>query len=217
MLFPEDQPEDARRLNNLWMQEMQSNHLKEYNNYSPLWKNSQLMTKEAPTSSYYRGKGPSSYQPMWRNAAASGEVLSGLSKANLFLNAALVPAQIADQASAAAGWDGKGTLDREYGRSDPLSIRPSIDAFLNTPPYDYGSYIGLPYTEEGQRAKAAYEARVNDPEYIYRNPMSSMVGQAVRGNMDYVKAFANEYLPEGYQFRYSNSPSNRERVGLYKK
>jgi hypothetical protein len=75
----------------------------------------------------------------------------------------------------------------------------------------------------GPQAIRNYEHRVNNPEYIQRNPLSSMVGQGMRGNPDYLKAFWNAqlFVPKFAQFNenrtvYNAPNSNIERVGLYK-
>lgn len=186
----------------VYMQEMQSNHFEKSNvsqhmrEYSPMWKDGQLMTKQHQTTGYFKQKGPSSYQPMWRNAVNSPY--------NVFLAAAFTPMQIADQATAAAGWDGNSSWDKDYGRSDPLSLRPLVDLSLD------GGIVN-------SSARRNFERTVTNPEYAVRNPMGAVIYGAASGNMDYPKAFANEYLPKGYQFNYSDSPSNRERVGLYKR
>lgn len=121
--------------------------------------------------------------------------------------------QLYDQVNAVTGRNGDTTLDREYGGSDPLSLRAGMDVGLDIVTGDFG-----PQTVRN------YEQRVNDPEYIARNPLSSMVGQGMRGNTDYLKAFYNAqlFVPKLAQFNENktmyNAPSgNLERVGLYKR
>lgn len=122
-----------------------------------------------------------------------------------------VPLQIAGQVMAANGAFGDTELDKNYGLSDPLSLRAAMDVGLDVVAGDFG-----PQTVRN------YEQRVNDPQYIQRNPLSSMVGQGMRGNTDYLKAFWNSqlFVPKFAQFNenktvYSSPSSNLERVGLY--
>lgn len=75
-------------------------------------------------------------------------------------------------------------MNRNYRGTDPLSIRPLYDLLL-------APVSGQSYSDAGR----AYEKMVADPEYIQRNPISSMVGQAVRGDPQYLKAFFNAYNP----------------------
>jgi hypothetical protein len=75
-------------------------------------------------------------------------------------------------------------MNRNYRGTDPLSIRPLYDLLL-------APASGQSYSDAGR----AYERMVADPEYVQRNPLSSMVGQAVRGDPQYLKAFLNAYNP----------------------
>lgn len=71
-------------------------------------------------------------------------------------------------------------MDRNYRMTDPLSVRPFYDLVLD-------GFSG--------DARRSYERLVSSPEYVERNPLSSMVGQAVRGNPEYLKAFFQAYNP----------------------
>jgi len=75
-------------------------------------------------------------------------------------------------------------MNRNYRGTDPLAIRPLYDLLL-------APASGQSYSDAGR----AYEKMVADPEYVQRNPLSSMVGQAVRGDLQYLKAFLNAYNP----------------------
>jgi len=92
------------------------------------------------------------------------------------LNAALTPLQIADQIIDANSDD---QMIANYRGSDPFSLRPWMDVALDS------------YTDGIGPALEKYRRVVNDPRYIEMNPISSIGGQAVRGNPEYLKAFLN--------------------------
>jgi hypothetical protein len=154
-------------------------------------------------SNLYTGTGWGKMPNMTNVGRLFGAVTGGLGTAY----------QLYDQVNAVTGRNGDTTLDREYGGSDPLSLRAGMDVGLDVLTGDFG-----PQTIRN------YEQRVNDPEYIARNPLSSMVGQGMRGNTDYLKAFYNAqlFVPKFAQFNenktiYNAPNSNLERVGLYKR
>ena len=76
-------------------------------------------------------------------------------------------------------------MNRNYRGTDPFAIRPFYDLLL-------APSSGQSYSDAGR----AYETMVSSPEYIQRNPLSSMIGQAVRGDNQYLKAFAEAYIPD---------------------
>ena len=101
---------------------------------------------------------------------------------------------MSDQYDAATGGYGNNVYDKEYGKSDPLSLRPVYDALFSD-----GNFI----------------ERINDPEWVQRNPRSAALynllmapayaasdevrlGLAERKDlMQYPRAFASAYTPEG--------------------
>jgi len=95
------------------------------------------------------------------------------------LNALAVPLQIYDQIQAVQSKD---QMTRDYGGSDPLSLRPWMDLVGDA------SGIGGSNLSKGLKR---YNTVVNDPRYIERNPISSIGGQTVRGNPEYLGAFLN--------------------------
>jgi hypothetical protein len=107
------------------------------------------------------------------NVMAASKPVMGL------LNAVATPLQIADQIIDANNSD---QMISQYRGSDPFSIRPYIDMALDA--------TGAGGTNAKQ-GFAKYNKLVNSPEYIAMNPISSIGGQAVRGNFDYLKSFVN--------------------------
>ncbi|NDB60001.1 hypothetical protein EB001_16360 [bacterium] len=95
------------------------------------------------------------------------------------LNAVNTPLQIYDQISDANNSD---KMISNYGGSDPLSLRAGMDLLLDS------TGVGGSSLSEGLNK---YNRLANDPRYIELNPVSSMVGQGLRGNPEYIKAFFN--------------------------
>jgi hypothetical protein len=95
------------------------------------------------------------------------------------LNAVAVPLQLYQQYDSLQSPD---AMERDYGGSDPMSLRPWMDLA--------GDATGIGGTNLTQ-ALQRYSRTVNDPRYIEKNPISSIGGQAIRGNFDYLKGFLN--------------------------
>lgn len=95
------------------------------------------------------------------------------------LNAVATPLQIYDQISDANNSD---EMISNYRGSDPLSLRAGMDLLL-----DSTGVGGSSFSESFRK----YNKLANDPRYIEMNPISSMVGQGLRGNPEYLKAFFN--------------------------
>lgn len=88
--------------------------------------------------------------------------------------APLAVVQIAQQIDAL---NSDNMMDREYGRSDPFSLRPLIDAGLG------GGIDSLTY-------------RVSQPEWQMRNPIAAVPYGIMHGDFSPLKAFAGGYVPE---------------------
>ena len=104
--------------------------------------------------------------------------LGGAAKAvGLVAGGLTAPIQIGMQINAL---NEKNMMDREYGHSDPLALRPLVDLAL--------SGIGNNQTPaEGYRAMGKMVA---DPEWQMRNPISAVPYNLLQGNLEPLKAFA---------------------------
>lgn len=122
-------------------------------------------------------RNPNSMMPTLKAVAPT---LSGLGQAarvtGVVGGAVLTPLQIYDQIKDANNPD---QFIAAYRGSDPLSLRPWMDIGLDS------------FTDGIGPALQKYRRVVNDPRYIEMNPISSIGGQAIRGNPEYLKAFLN--------------------------
>jgi hypothetical protein len=197
-------PTQSRQIGTMQPRTMDLSHIPNQNPPFEKLSGSNINIKGPPiVTNRYTGTGFGKMPNMTNVGNIFGAVTGGLGTAY----------QLYDQVNAVTGRNGDTTLDREYGGSDPLSLRAGMDVGLDIATGNFG-----PQTVRN------YEQRVNDPEYIARNPLSSMVGQGMRGNMDYLKAFYNAqlFVPKFAQFNenktmYNASSGNLERVGLYKR
>lgn len=87
--------------------------------------------------------------------------------------------QLKDQIDAVTGRNGNSYWDKEYGGSDPLALRPLIDATLGN---------------------ASIASTTNNPEWVMRNPLAAAVYGAAQGGNEYSKAFLDAYIP-GSEYR----------------
>jgi hypothetical protein len=122
-------------------------------------------------------RNPNSMMPTLEAVAPT---LRGLGQAarttGVVAGAVLTPLQIYDQIKDANNPD---QFISSYRGSDPLSLRPWMDLGLDS------------FTDGIGPALEKYKRVVNDPRYIEMNPISSIGGQAVRGNTEYLKSFLN--------------------------
>lgn len=128
-------------------------------------------------SDFPRVRNPNSMMP---TLDALAPTLRGIGNAarttGVVAGAVLTPLQIYDQITDANNPD---QFIKAYRGSDPLSLRPWMDIGLDS------------FTDGIGPALQKYSRVVNDPRYIEMNPISSIGGQAVRGNTEYLKAFLN--------------------------
>ena len=124
-------------------------------------------------------------RPLSTNPLSLGSMsgISGAAKATaLTAGAIMTPIQIGMQINAL---NKSNIMDREYGDSDPLSIRPMYD-------------FALSKIMNGQKYSDSWKAmndRVSDPEFQMRNPISSVPYNLIHGNIEPLKAFAQGYVP----------------------
>jgi hypothetical protein len=115
----------------------------------------------------------SAVRPTISGLAGAGRAVGGVGMA------LLTPLQIYDQINDSRSSD---QMIANYRGSDPLSLRALIDLGLDSTGIGGGN---------AKQALTRYNNLVNDPRYIEMNPISSMVGQAARGNTEYLKSFFN--------------------------
>jgi hypothetical protein len=112
-----------------------------------------------------------------RNVATEAKIIGNqkIPHAGKALGSAGAIWQMARQYQAATGQLGNSYWDREYGESDPLSLRPLYDAAL----------------EQGN-----FQQIINNPEWVVRNPLAAAIYGGATGGNKYSEAFADAYVPE---------------------
>lgn len=95
----------------------------------------------------------------------------------------LAPIQIGMQINALTK---DNVMDREYGHSDPLALRPLMDFALS----------GIGNNQTPSQGLQSMEKMVADPEWQMRNPLAATAYNLAFGNTEPVKAFLGAYVPD---------------------
>ncbi len=144
-----------------------------------------VQASSAPTRFFNMGRVPS---------------LGGIGAAGGAVGGVLAPLQIYEQIKS---FNSSDPIEAGYGAVDPFALRGLYDLILDP------TVGGMTMKQAGR----SYERKANDPRYIEKSPVSSAVGQAVRGNPAYLKGFINNFgyygdSPAGWGFFDDESPRN---------
>lgn len=123
------------------------------------------------------------YRPMARTGlgALQGK-MGALNATGKVAGGIFVPLQIGMQINALTE---KNVMDKEYGHSDPLSLRPLIDLGLS----------GIGNNQTPSQGLKSMEELVADPEWQMRNPIAAVSYNLAFGNTAPAKAFIDAYKP----------------------
>lgn len=109
--------------------------------------------------------------------------MGALKGVGLGAGAVLTPLQIGMQINALGK---ENVMDREYGHSDPLALRPLMDFALS----------GIGNNQTPSQGLDSMEKMVADPEWQVRNPLAATAYNLAFGNTEPVKAFLGAYVPD---------------------